>query len=241
MIKAYHRVSSNSALHAILDAGQIIPAAYRLDPDRIRELCREDVGHTYDMTGASGRAIAELMEEAAAYFATMQREIGIEKTQATALKCIDILSGDAGRIFLSPGTWTEAGRGLGWPVSGLVFDAEVLIDNGALLRKWDFFSNYSIALKDAVGNASGSVDEIKGRFLANIKEIHEGQLYGAEAMDVLRRYEIAPGKEHLKPYDLQRQRGFSVQEEIVWDGPLSLDLAVEIWENDERIMPFETA
>lgn len=50
MIKAYHRVSSNDALHAIMDAGQIVPAAYRLDPARIWNLCQEDVGRTFDMT-----------------------------------------------------------------------------------------------------------------------------------------------------------------------------------------------
>jgi hypothetical protein len=240
MIKAYHRVSSNAALKAIQDAGQIVPAAYRLDPSRIWELCQEDVGRTFDMESPAGLAITELVEEAVAYFETMQMGLQVKKTSVTALKCIDILSGDAGRVFLSPGTWSEAGRGLGWPLSGFVFDAEALIGNGALLRKWDFFSSYSVALRDVVGDTSRSVDEIKDRFLTKIKAIHERQLSGAEAMEVLRRYEMAPGEEHLKPYKMQHERGWSVQEEIVWNGPLPLGLAAEVWEDDRRTNLAET-
>jgi hypothetical protein len=240
MIKAYHRVSSNEALKAILDAGQIVPAAYRLDPARIWDLCQEDVGRTFDMTSPAGLAITELVEEAVAYFEAMQRGLQVEKTSATALKCIDILSGDAGKVFLSPGTWSEAGRGLGWPLSGFVFDVETLIGNGALLRKWDFFSSYSVALKNAVESASGlPANKIKDQFVAKIESILNRQISGAEAMEILRRYAVAPGEEHLKPYELRHERGWSVQEEIVWDGPLPLDLAIEAWKDDERIMPFE--
>src|SRR3990170_2710445 len=41
MILAYHRVSSNRALDAIMETGQIIPGIYRLDPDLIRKLCAQ--------------------------------------------------------------------------------------------------------------------------------------------------------------------------------------------------------
>jgi hypothetical protein len=232
MIKAYHRVSSNSALRAIIDAGQVVPAAYRLDPSRIRELCRENIGPWLDTASPAGQAAAELIEEAVTYFEALQ-EVGAAKTRATALKCIDILSGDAGRVFLSPGTWSEAGRALGWPLTGFVFDAEVLVENGALLRKWDFFSNYQRVLRDVLEDRLiGSVEGAKERFLAGIKAIHDKQLSGADAIDILRRYEIAAGEEHLKPYEMQQRRGFSVQEELVWDGLLPLDLVIEVWQDD---------
>lgn len=233
MIKAFHRVSSNSALKAIMEAGGIVPAAYRLDVDRIRDLCEEDVGPRLDIASPAGQAIVEFTEEAITYFEDIQRGSPSRKTRATALKCIDILSGDAGRVFLSPGTWSEAGRGLGWPLSGVVFDAEVLVGNGAFLREMDFFSSYQRVLRDLLEDRSiGSVEEAKERFGAGIKVIHDKQLAGADAIDVLRRYEIAVGEEHLKPYELQRKRGFSVQEELVWDGPLPLDLAIEVWQDD---------
>lgn len=234
MIKAYHRVSSNAALKAIMDAGEIIPAAYRLDPDRIIDLCREDLDSKLEGSSPSGQAIIELVEEAISYFKDRQRGLQVEKTRATALKCIDILSGDAGRIFLSPGTWSEAGRGLGWPLSGFVFDAEVLIENGAVLRKWDFFSNYQRVLGEILQDRSiQSVNEAKKRFLAGIQAIHGRQLVGGAAVDIIRRYEIPAGMEHLKPYE----HNWHPYEELVWDGPLPLDLVIEIWENDVRIQP----
>jgi hypothetical protein len=241
MIKAYHRVSSNSVLKAIMEAGRIVPAAYRLDPDRILDLCEEDVGPRLDTASPAGQAVAELIEEAVAHFKALQEEIRASKTRATALKCIDILSGDAGRVFLSPGTWSETGRALGWPLSGFVFDAEILVENGALLRKWDFFSNYQGVLRDLIEDRSiRSVEEAKERFLAGIKAIHDRQLSERSAKAAIQPYEIATGEEHLKPYELQQKRGFSVQEELVWDGPLSVDLAVEVWEDDKRIIPLET-
>lgn len=242
MIKAYHRVSSNSALKSIMDAGQIVPAAYRLDPDRITDLCKEDMGPGLDMASPGGKAISDLTEEAVAYFGDMQRGLHAEKTRATALKCVDILSGDAGRVFLSPGTWSEAGRGLGWPLSGFVFDAEVLVEGGAVLRKRDFFSHYQRVLRDLLENKSiQSADEAKELFLSGIQAIHGKQLRDGAAADAIRRYEVPDDKGHLKPYELQRDLGWSVQEELVWGGPLPLDLAIEIWQDDELIVPVKAS
>lgn len=174
MIKAYHRVSSNSALKTVMEAGRIVPAAYRLDPGMIHELCEQDVGPRLDMASHAGQAIEELVGEAVAYFERAQREIPGTKTRATALKCIDILSGDAGRVFLAPASWSEVGRALGWPVSGFVFDAEELIHEGALVRKSDYFWAYSAALSDLLKEPSiGSVNEAKEWFTRRIGDIHE--------------------------------------------------------------------
>lgn len=230
MIKAYHRVSSDKALETIVAAGEIIPAAYRLDPAVLRRLCE-----AVPVEGANPNAVEALevlLNEAVDYFTEVQKNLPAPRTTATALKCQDILSGDAGRIFLAPGNWSEAGRALGWPLSGFVFDAEDLIRKGAVVRKWDYFSAYAVLLRDVLQGGASSAEAAGRAFLDGLSKIHGRQLQGAAAVDQLLRYDVTKDQEHLKPQEFANKLGFSAQEEVIWEGPLSLDLAVEIWKDD---------
>lgn len=231
MIPAFHRVSSNQALETIMAAGQIVPAAYRIDPELVQDLCSTDM--LRDNSGPGVDGVRELVEEAAAYFRSVQAEFPGPKTRATALKCQDILSGDGGRIFLSPGTWSEAGRALGWPLSGFVFDAEQLIKMGARFRKDDLYSTFWVLMDNAM-NASSRA-EAKEIVLGGLHKIHDTREMGGEdALQALEMFRLLPGEEAMSPHERQKyewRRGT----EVVWDGPLPLDLALEVWKNDKVI------
>lgn len=229
MILAYHRVSSNRVLEAIMDAGRIIPAAYRLDPERIQGLCADMLR---DASGPGMQGVLELVEEATAYFMEIQESFPGPKTRETALKCEDILSGDAGRIFLSPGTWSEAGRALGWPLSGFAFDAERLIELGARFRPKDLGSSYWSLFRRVLENSDSPADA-KERILDGIRKIHEkGELSGRDAIKALEIFLLKPGEEGLTP-DERRKYEWPSGTEMVWDDPLPIDLVVEIRKNDQ--------
>jgi len=158
------------------------------------------------------------------------------KTSETALKCEDILSGDAGRIFLSPGNWSEAGRGLGWPLSGFAFNAEYLVSRGARCRPRDLLSAYWSLIRKTLDDPEvASPTEAKRRILDGLLEIQDGgELDGEDALAALESFRLQPGDELLHPYDRERS-GWPTQTEIVWDGPLPVGVAVEIW-RDDRIV-----
>lgn len=233
MILAYHRVSSNEVLGAIMEAGRIIPAAYRLDPERIRGLCGEMLR---DASSPAADGVMELVDEAAAYFQSVQEASIGHKTWETALRCEDILSGDSGRVFLSPEGWSEAGRGLGWPLSGFVFDAEQLIRMGARFRRRDLGSSFWVLFRHTMEQAT-SPEDAKERILEGIREILEkGEVGGEEALEAIQVFHLDSGDEKLRPHERRPwQQGAPRGSEIIWDGPLPLDLAGEIW-RDENIV-----
>jgi hypothetical protein len=213
-------------------SGQIIPAAFRLHPERLRELCAE----TLEVGGPGAAGIMELVDEAAAYFEEVQRQFPGPKTYETALKCVDILSGDAGRIFLSPGNWSEAGRALGWPLSGFAFDAEQLIRLGARVRPYDLISHYAVLIRHAMQEEPFGA-AAKDRVLAGIRRIHkQGELSDEAALNAIQVFRINPGEELWRPHE-RRKYEWPSGMEIVWDGPLSLEYVVEIRRDDELIGP----
>jgi hypothetical protein len=230
MILAYHRLPSSDVLRLILDAGVIFPGVYRLDPAVIFRLCEEELSRergTY-----VGEALLELSQEAVQYFREAQAAFLGQKSEYTAFKCLDILSGDAGRIFLSPGTWSEAQRALGWPLTGFAFDAEALIQAGARVRREDFLSYYSGAARRTKEDPHiQSVEIAKKKFLSEIAKIHERELSGDEAIQALDPFRVQPGEEARRPHERKKYE-WSSGMEIVWDGPLALDHVVEIREND---------
>jgi hypothetical protein len=230
MILAYHRVSSNRVLDAIRAEGRIIPAAYRLHLEKVKQLCDEFL-EPYHGTPV-GEALIELIDEALAYFASLQIRTG---TYATALKCEDILAGDAGRIFLSPGNWSEAGRALGWPLSGFAFDAEDLIQNGAAYRPYDIGSSYSSQIYKVAQMQVNSAEEAKAAILNIFHDLFDKkQLFGDQALRELEIYRLQPGEESLRP-DERGKGSWHSNDEIVWEGPLSLDAAVEIRKDDRLV------
>jgi hypothetical protein len=230
MILAYHRVASNKALEAILESGQIVPAIFRLHPDKISALCNELV-EPYRGTLMES-ALGELVEEALNYFASMRIGSG---THETALKCEDILAGDAGRIFLSPGNWSEAGRGLGWPLSGFAFDAEHLIQEGAAYRPDDIGSRFSGVILKVSEKQATSVEETKDMVVNGFNELlSKEQLFGDQALKEIGIYRLQQGEELTPPYE-RRKRNWHSGDEILWDGPIPVEWAVEIW-RDDRIV-----
>jgi hypothetical protein len=230
MILAYHKMSSNRAMDAILEAGRIVPAIFRLHPDKIGSLCEELV-NPYRGTPTE-EALRELVNEALEYFASMRVGSG---THETALKCEDILAGDAGRIFLSPGNWSEAGRGLGWPNSGFAFDAERLIQEGAAYRPDDIGYRFRSVIQKVAEIGADSVEESKAMIVNGFNELlSKGQMFGSQALKEIEIYRLRQGEERVPPYE-RRKRTWHSQDEILWDGPLPVDWAVEIW-RDDRIV-----
>lgn len=226
MVLAYHRVPSNAILDQIASDGQILPAAMRLDPEVIRTQCLEPLENA---SGPGAEAVKELVEEAVEFYSQYRGE-----ASRTGLLCEDLLAGDGGRIFLSPGNWAESTRALGWPASGFAFDAEALIEQGARFREDDLGSKFKSLLLDVLQN-SPSKEEGKENFLEGVRRILDRYEVGGQgALDKIQAYKILPGQEEFHPYE-RRQSGWARHAEIVWEGPLGLDLIVETWKDDRLI------
>jgi hypothetical protein len=224
MIKAYHRVSSNTAYETILGIGAILPAAWRMHADQALYMCEEELENS-EQQPESRRGVDRLLHEQIREISELQKREGLNllKTQSTMLSCLDLIAGDFMNVFLSPGGFTNATIARGWPLSGFAFDAEDLIRRGAEYRPRDFLSQYRGAVS---GTLRSGLDEDRAYAAAraSLDIAKAGTLTGDEALKALAIFE---GPEHdptgYKKYD------WPSDAEVVWRGPLPIDLAVELW------------
>lgn len=227
MIKAYHSTRTVEVLEKILAQGAILPGIYRRSEEAIRATCGKDV-KAYDIhfgpNPVALRALNQLMDE----FIEDHAEILSEKAGPTALRCSDILAGDAGRVFLSAYRWTLAGdiEKRSFAKTGLAFDAEDLVRKGAAVRPYDLYGGFDQVLKEEFKKRYASAEramESVATELASV--IEDGSLHGDEAIAYLHK-----GLEDDQiAYELEQE-----DIEVVWDGPLPVEWAVEEWRNGRR-------
>lgn len=227
MIKAYHSTRTVDALEKVLEQGAILPGIYRLSEEEIRATCGKDA-KGYDARYGPNPVVlgglSQLMDE----FIRDHAEMLSRKAGPTALRCPDILAGDAGRVFLSAYRWTLA-RDIekrSFQKTGLVFDVIDLVKKGAAVRPSDLYGDFHWEL----------IDQFKARYayreqaLENIasglaSRMEAGSLHGDEAIAYLHK-----GLEDDQiAYDLEQE-----DIEVVWDGPLPVEWAVEEWRNGRR-------
>ena len=141
-----------------------------------------------------------------------QKEIAAvssRETDETGLFCGDFLAGDAFSVFLSTGWWGRIDENL--TPNGFVFDAEDLIRRGAVVRG-DLLSSYDYTIPEAAW-LEGSAASIRRQLERHLDELQkENELKGDAAIT------------HLK-------KDPDEWEELVFRGPIDLDLAVEMWDN----------
>lgn len=225
-IKAYHRVSSNDVLQIITDLGVILPAAYRMDPDQARQLCRAELNKR-NPPAAVRLGIDRLLDERVEEIAALQEREWIRppKTEGGSMfMCDDLLSGDFMNIFLTPGGFTGAMIARGWPLSGFEFDAEELIRRGAQYRKEDFLWGYKSALLKALESSSGP--DTYATLKADLAAVQTRAKYGDEAVEELAIFDV-PGHDPTT----HGEYAWPSSAEVVWPGPLPLELATAVWHN----------
>lgn len=218
MIPAYHYVSSPTALERILEEGQVVPAVHRLSGKTIRGICDETLDLVLRMYAVGAppeiltgiQALRELGEEAAAFYERIAKPAGAE-FQTTKLQCVDILSGDGGKVFLAPWRWPLVAHG---KKTGLVYDAEDLVRRGAGYRPKDLMFDYSEAVWEGL-RGWRTVGEAKGAILRSLKAALKWEYHGEDALSGLR---ASAGR----------------RPEITWEGPLPVEWAMEIWSDGAR-------
>lgn len=216
MIPAYHYVPGQAALRGLLAEGRILPALFRLSAGTVGRICGETLDLVLRMyinppepVLVGIQALRELAQEAAGHYAA--QGLGPE-LQETKLQCVDILSGDGARVFLSPWKWPVVSRG---KPNGLVYDAEDLVRKGARYRPRDLIFDYSQAVWEGL-RGWYDVENAKAAIVASLHGVSRWEYRGADALEGLRASE-------------------GMRAEIVWEGPLPVEWAMEIWSGGERV------
>lgn len=225
MIKAYHRVSSNSVYEEILDAGAILPAAFRVDPDQAIEICQRELDGIGHQNHEARRGLERLIDERVSEIASIQARDGIRpsKTSPTMLFCVDFLAGDFMNVFLTPGGFTNAAMARAWPVTGFAFDALELIRRGAEYRSEDLLFHFRNVVSQALRSDFGEYGAYEFLKLG-LEEEHRKALNDNDALEALQAFENTSHN----PTG-HREKHWPANAEVVWRGPLPIDLAKEFW------------
>lgn len=220
VVKAYHAVKFVADVRRIVGEKEILPVVLRYPADVLHRACLNSLSFNVKMGELSKRAVrilSGLLEILVADTREFQRSAGRRPTSqrvATTLGCVDLLAGDGNLVFLSAWAW-EMGYGTGRGENGLVFDALDLVRRGARVRLGDFINEYYDRIRVEVAKAPTDEDAAV-RIVQGILDVQQNELSGDEAMLLLR-------------------RGGAVTPEVVWEGPLPVDWAIEIWESGVRL------
>jgi len=240
VFKAYHQVRQPADVDAILETGAVLPLIRFIEPSQVRASCADFLRafrsrHRQEPRKVAMAGFGAVIEEAIDAIQRRQEGLGIRpaglpwkstgwsgeggEVPATNLQCEDILAGDITFVFLSPGYWTND-----WRPSGFGFDAEELVRRGAVVRPEDFLARFIRHIESVLMKEWGSPEEAKTEIERGLARIVEDeQIYGADALAALRRFDRQ---------DVRKLR--AAGPEIVWLGPLPVDLAVEVWKNGWR-------
>lgn len=228
MIEAFHLVPSREAMNRIMEQGEILPGAMRLDPDIFLGKCILEFNELADKASIDDpevklnlvvlSALRDLSRESIAGLRRLQRQLGVEATQRdTQYACPDLLAGDLERVFLSIASWPQWVHQISEEIEphGFVFDAHDLIRRGARIRPKDLLRKYRWALEDLLRTKMRSRDKAYAAALKTLKRVQrDGELRGSDAMAFL-----ADG-------DMAGRTKSTI--ELVWDGPIPLEWAVAV-------------
>lgn len=206
MIPAIHFVHGGSkVLDSILNADKILPAIDRINELAARQICGNlDATLQGEHPGAY-EAFQELLEDRLLEIPTNSKGTWSE------FRCEDILAGDLSRVFLSLAEWSEIYKKHN--KNGIIFVAEDLVKRGAVIRYQDLLQEYESVLQEFFEPGGRKTADALERALDRVRKT--GELRGKAALEYLRRGD------------------FEGTEEVVVDGPLSLDRAEQIWRDGE--------
>lgn len=229
MIKAYHQVGADGwtkkqlrkVLEDVLREGQIYPATHRLAREEMEIECftGKDREATIEQRfpDATPKALAALKWMAQDVIRRLPKR---GQTQSL-FNCTDLIAGDLDLVFLSPGDWYSV-------MNGFVFDAEELLMKGARFRPMDLLGNFNYVIEQVSSRKFKSMLDAMEEIEEALREERETrELTGEEGIWDLRSC-LEGGGDYPEP-DGQ------CKGEIVWEGPLPLDLAIEVWENGKEI------
>lgn len=234
MIEAFHLVPSREALNRIAARGEILPGSMRLDPDLFLEKCELEFMELAEKASIDEpdvklnttvlAALKDLARESIEGLKRLQRVAGVDGTQRTTqYACPDLLAGDLERVFLSVADWPHWANQISEEdrFHGFVFDAQDLVEKGARLRPKDILRDYRWALEDLLRTRMRSKDRA---YVAAIKALQyvqrENEWKSGSAIAFL----ISPSMQESR--EKAREEGSTI--ELVWDGPLPLEWAVDV-------------
>lgn len=233
-MKAFHLVPSRQALDRIVARGEILPGAMRLDPDLFLQKCRLEFMELSDLASIDApevklnltvlAALEKLAKESVEGLRRFQQEAGVVGTQRTTqYACPDLLAGDLQRVFLSLERWPSWANQISeeQELHGFVFDAEALVNGGARLRPRDLLRKYRHALEDLLRSKVRSKDKAYTEVIKTLERVQqEGERRGKDALAFMFSDAMYRQREEA------RESGVTV--ELVWDGPLPLEMAVGV-------------
>lgn len=231
MIKAFHQVWGKS-VKELLREGVLYPALNHVDPYWIQTSCNEDIHALISEMHQANRAVFDdavrrlqaMVEHEANMVDQFQEEEGVKgESTHSNLTCIDILANDFDKIFMSVFNWITPRPAPG----GFVFDADFLIKEGAVVRSGDLLEHYRDGLKEVLASSLRPEDyeEAFRETIDAVLKKHEWS--GAAARKLLDRTE--------KKQMARVKKGGKGEVELVFDGPIPLEWAIEAWQDGKKI------
>lgn len=222
MIKAYHQVGIDGMkprelsqlLERVAKLGVILPATDRLSRGEMELECFDQSRYPIRTRFKGARSMMiEAMEDIARERISILPEDGSPQSM---FNCIDLIAGDLNLVFLSIGDWYAV-------PNGFVFDAADLLERGAEFRPGDILGELGYRLEEVSRWNYGTYSEARRAIEDVAKDvIRRNSLRGASALRAIKRC-------------LKEGEGDCKVGELVWEGPLPLDLSVEAWDWDERL------
>lgn len=217
MIKAYHQVAGGGAnVDLIIAEGFIYPAIERIPPEELGAICEEEM-LGYEIKGASERtirALERLVERETKRVMRSPRRAGWTRT---AFECVDFLMGDLKRVFFSGEGWLDDFA------NGFVYDADWLIDSGAMVRGSDFIELYHGLVSDLVLRRGFHTVDHAERLIREAAQSKRLKDYLRKEEDA--KAELRNASEAGRLHDV----------EIVFEGSVPVKRALEIWKDGQRL------
>lgn len=216
----------------LLREGVLYPALNHVSTAWIQVACVEDVHSLVDemhrgeqaVFGEAVDVLRAMVDHEAQMIDEFQREEGIEgKSRHSNLTCLDILANDFDKIFLMVFNWITPRPASG----GFVFDANFLIKKGAVVRSGDLLEHYREGLKEVIAShlpEEGYEEAFKGKIAEVLKK---NEWRGEAATSLLK---------SLEKKQMERvKHGGKGEVELVFEGPIPLEWAIEAWQDGEKL------
>lgn len=218
MIPAYHAVPKR-AFRKVLGVGHLTPAIERLHPNVFTESCERQISNLGDLLEGKRldpigmKVLKNLSSKMIDDLSRWQEESGIEaSSEHTQLGCVDFLAKDVENVFLQVGRWPDWGS---ISPAGFVFNSEDLVERGATFRRRDLAPLYWSGLQKIMTRKFKDVGSAQKAITSMFLEIQrENDLIGSAALKALKE---RPGRQPA---------------ELLWNGRLPIELAVESFHPD---------